>query len=386
MAILAMEFTTLSMSAVSPALANIGNAFPDIPHVFLSMLLTIPPLVSMPFTILSNRLVRQSVPFRMAACIGFLFLLSGGIGPYFSNNFYVILMCRILFGVGMGFILPMGTTIVYTYFNKEEAEIQCSNDIISNNLGAILFQLLGGILCSSFGWHATFLVYIMLLPSFMIVLFLMPEPGKIFAREAEEKVSKTKAHYGWNLWKWCFLYFLFCVLFYPLITDSPEIIERNGYGTAAGTAVMLVLFTVGGMLGGFAFRLKPLQKMKQRIFSFIFVICALGFAIIMLSDRLAMMIVGAGVFGIGYGIFMAAVIVFAGYSVPQDIRPGVTARMIVSAGAGEFSSAFIMLMAKNLFHSSYERFSFALSIAVFLILSIVFFVKHEAKRKMESTE
>ncbi len=370
--ILAMEFCTLAMSAVSPALAEIEKVFPNIPHAFFSMLATIPPLVCIPFAFLSNYLVRRKMRFRTMAIMGFLCLIIGGIGPYFSSSFISIVAWRMLFGVGMGLLSPLGTTIIFMFFAKEQAEIQAGYDIMANNIGAIIFQLFGGILCSSFGWRSTYLIYLILIPSFLIILFLFPEPNTVYGVEREEKSNGKKGHYGLALWKWCFLYFVFCVLFYPLVTDSSSIILNNGYGTTAGASILLTVYTLGGITGGFVFRMKRIRGMGQRLFAIIFAICSIGFLFIILSHGLFAMTIGSFIFGVGYGLFMAAIVVFAGFSVPKDVRPGVITRLLVAAGIGEFLSAFIMSMVVKLFNSNYERFPFVFSAVVYAVLSLVF--------------
>lgn len=90
--------------------------------------------------------------------------------------------------------------------------------------------------------------------------------------------------------------------------------------------------------------------------------------------------VGAALFGVGYGLFTAAIIIFAGYSVPKELRIGVMARILIFTGIGEFVSAFVMDFVKtSIFHSTHERFSFLFAAVCLLILAVAFLIKPKSK-------
>ena len=137
-AILTMEFNTPAMSAVSPALENIGAIFPGTPHAFLSMLSTLPALICVPVGMISTSLVGKNVTFRNMAVLGAILLLAGGLGPIFAETFPALLFWRLVFGVGMGVMSPMGGALMFSCMNKEETEKQSSADSISNSVGAIV--------------------------------------------------------------------------------------------------------------------------------------------------------------------------------------------------------------------------------------------------------
>ncbi len=121
--------------------------------------------------------------------------------------------------------------------------------------------------------------------------------------------------------------------------------------------------------------------MNSKIFAPIFAIGAIAFAVITAAKNVLAMTIGAAIFGIGYGMFTAAIVIFAGYSVPKELRMGVMARMLIFTGIGEFVSAFVMEFVKTtVFHSTYERFSFLFSAIVLVILAVVFLIKPNSKQ------
>lgn len=74
-AIMAMGFSSLALSAASPALANIEQAFPEVAHIYIAMLSTIPALISMPFELLTGMLAGKKVSFRNMSIIAFVLMV-----------------------------------------------------------------------------------------------------------------------------------------------------------------------------------------------------------------------------------------------------------------------------------------------------------------------
>lgn len=387
-AILTMEFNTLAMSAVSPALENIGAIFPGTPHAFLSMLSTLPALICVPVGMISTSLVGKNVTFRNMAVLGAILLLAGGLGPIFAETFPALLFWRLVFGVGMGVMSPMGGALMFSCMNKEEAEKQSSADSISNSVGAIVYQLLGGFLCATFTWRQTFLVYLLIIPTMGFVLYALSRidiANRCFLLDTPEQPTAAKgARYGAGFWCWCSLYGVFCILFYPLVTDMSTLVLNNNYGTATSVSIILSVYTVGGALGGYLYQFKPILALDTKVFALIFSLNALGFFIIIQATSVVPLVIGSFIFGIGYGLFTAAITIFAGYSVPQELRMGVMARILVFTGTGEFISAFVMsFVKKQVFHSSNDRFSYIFSCACLIVLAVFFLVKPKSAATVE---
>ena len=387
-AILVMEFNSLAMSAVSLALENIGAIFPEVPHAFLSMLSTLPALICVPVGVLSTSLVGRRITFRNMSVLGAILLALGGLGPMFAETFPALLFWRLVFGIGMGVMSPMGGALMFSCLNKAEAEVQSSADAISNSVGAIVYQLMGGYLCSAFSWRNTFLVYLLILPTMGFVLCALSRikiaNTCFIEKKAQQKRAAGKQHYGIDFWLWCSLYGVFCILFYPLVTDMSTLVLNNGYGTAASVSLILSIYTVGGAFGGYLYHFKPILDLDSKVFALIFSLNAVGFLIIIFADGVPLLLIGSLIFGVGYGLFTAAITIFAGYSVPKELRMGVMARILVFTGIGEFVSAFVLAFLKNrIFHSSNDRFSYIFSFVCLVILAVVFAIKPKGKEMEE---
>ncbi|MBO4717898.1 MAG: MFS transporter, partial [Spirochaetales bacterium] len=238
-ALCAMAFLGLAASATSPALATIGQHFPTATAEQIAAIATLSTLTGVPLTIISGLIAGRKVGFRTLAISGLSVTLIGGFLPYFATSIQQILLGRAILGIGHGLMTPVSTTVTLSVFKGDEIAKQYSRSSISTNVGAIIFQLLGGILCN-FSWRVPFMVYLAVIPVLILVILFLPEPGH--SVKAEPGLQKVK---GFDLKKivtkhvifWSLIHLLYMMWFYPYVTSTSGIILRNGYGNSTTSAI-----------------------------------------------------------------------------------------------------------------------------------------------------
>ena len=99
-ALVALSFLTLASSAVSPVLASVGEAYPDVSSTMISLLTTLPSLLAIPMTLICGHMAGKKVSYRTLTICGLTCNLISGIAPFFTHNFYLIVMWRYLFCCG----------------------------------------------------------------------------------------------------------------------------------------------------------------------------------------------------------------------------------------------------------------------------------------------
>lgn len=372
--VLAISFITLSMSATTPALADIAIAFPNAPQTAVALLATIPSLVAAPCSLLSGRIVGRYVKYRTVSIAGIAVILISGVIPTFLNSLTAIVLMRALTGVGMGFMSPIASSLTMNFLPREEAQIQLGRNAALANAGSIVFQMAGGYACS-LNWRYAFLAYLFILPVLVVVTALMPEPGAVVEKAEDQPVKapflKETRVYGSSFWLWCALMFLFIVLFYAYITNISSIILNSGYGTATTSAIILSLFGLGGTLGGH-FMSKWIARLQKNVFVPAALICALGLLITAFGENLAMMIIGSILFGVGYGMFLPSVSLFAGMCVSAENRAFALAITSIFSGVGTFLSAYIFAALASAVESTWDRLPVLLSSFGYLAVAIGF--------------
>lgn len=366
-ALLAIAFIQLSTSAVTPALATMSAKFSNISQNSIALLTTLPSLMSIPSTLIASSFVGKQLKYKSLVIFGFLCLLLGGIGPCLTENFYIILVWRAIFGIGIGCVIPLVMPLTMLFFNKEEVQGVMGANSISTNVGAILFQLLGGLLCSRFGWHATFFIYFLLIPC-AIVAFLMPEPEKQeqSLSESTEVVHNNSLR---GIMKWLVIDFFYMVFCFTLITQTSSAIAENGFGSSTVSGIALSLFTAGGVLGGIIFRKS--KKITGNVFIIIFANMFAGFVLMTIANNVIVFLLGEVFVGLGFGMFNPACNISVGLIVGADARARAASLLSAIGNLGGFLSVFLLSRIITALHLSGSSYMFLLSAIFFMLMLVI---------------
>lgn len=81
-ALVALSFLSLASSAVSPVLASVGEAYPDISSTMISLLTTLPSLLAIPMTLICGHMAGKKVSYRTLTICGLTCNLISGIAPF----------------------------------------------------------------------------------------------------------------------------------------------------------------------------------------------------------------------------------------------------------------------------------------------------------------
>lgn len=374
-ALVALSFLTLASSAVSPVLASVGEAYPDIPSTMISLLTTIPSLLAIPMTLFCGQIAGKKVSYRTLTVCGLTCNLISGIAPFFTNNFYLLLLWRALFGCGTGILTPLIMPVMMSVFQGDEVHRQASLNAVSTNIGAVMFQMLGGVACAWWGWQATFLIYIVVLPALLIVARLMPEPP---ALTEEEKSKKIPLSLFRPILKWCILYFFHMLLFYVCVTETSAVVMKSGFGSSMTAAVILSLVTLSGVAGGWLY--KFINKWEICALGGAYLFLSAGYLLMAVSSTVVIMGAGAILVGIGFGVNMPAIQVFVGMEIPGFARSNAASILNVFGSLGSFLSKFMIAAIAGLFGYENGRFNFAVCVGAYLVMALFCFFSGLKKR------
>lgn len=367
-----MSFLQMSMGAVTPALADIAMAFPAASSTSIALLTSIPTLFSIPCSILTGKIVGRFIKYKTLAVLGILIILVSGVLPYFAGSLALIIVLRAFLGLGLGLIAPLSPSITMNTLPRQEAERQLGRNGIAANGGAIIFQLLGGF-ASSIAWRLGFMTYFLALPMLLIVIICLDEPVIISENQTPERAKMNRTKLGKNLWFWGFLNGLFFILFYTMINDLSGVIAKNNMGNASSSAVAFSLFSIGGVLGGFLFS-KVVSKIQKLIISLGSIFCSIGFLTLAIGKNIGILYIGTTLFGIGFGMFVPAVTLYAGLSVSPENRPFAVSFLQIFSGVGTFSSAYIFASLRILFNGAGDRFALGVSSCIYGLIAVAFLV------------
>jgi len=361
--ILSIGFLILGIGTTSPALASIGKAFPKVNFSMILLVATLPSLFTVPFSLIAGKLAGDRMTYRSLIIIGIILFLFGGTAPYFMSNFTGILIMRAIFGAGLGLLYPIPTALIMNHFDGADVENLMGLNGVIQNVGGIVFQLLGGILCV-FNWRDTFLAHLLAIIPLIIVFFLLTEPPKVV------KVSGEKVKMPGMVYVWALIFLVYTALLYPMLTGMSSLVLTNNYGTAAGAGIALTMFTVGGMIAGAAYG--KLYRLATRFtFTIGLFIHAIGYIFIIYATNLMLLSVGATIVGIGFGLVTPAVLMSAGMLVPKKATAFAISIMMASMSIGGFASGFIFAFIEGSLKITSMKFPFVVGFVILLGYSVI---------------
>ena len=372
-ALCAMSFITLASSATSPALSTIAKSFPEASSEAIASIATLSSLTAVPFTVLSGLIVGKKIKFKLMAVLGLLISTIGGFMPFFSTTITEVLIGRAILGLGTGLLGPIVSTLTLSLFEGKDVAKQFSRNMMSTNIGAVLFQLAGGYLCN-YSWRMPFYAYLVVLPVAAIVFFCLPEPERIVTKDGDTKEKfSLREVLSPHVIFWGLLHALYMACFYAYVTESSGIITKNGYGTTMSVAIVLASFTAFGVVGGYLFY--PVNnKTGMKTLGIGFGIGALACIGIQLSGGLVSYYLVSIFFGVGYGMLAPSINYYLGIKIKPEYRAASVAAASLFSHLGSFGSPFMMSFFRNLFKSSSDRFSFLVGMFFYIAASLFFFL------------
>ncbi len=166
--------TVMASAAISPALARIRQAFPGADITLIKLVLTLPSLVIIPFTLVSGWLLKFFKK-KQVLMAGLVIYLVTGVGAGFAKTIGQLLFIRALFGIGVGLIIPLSTALIADFFEGEERTKMMGLSGSVSHFGGVIFTLLAGWL-ACISWRLAFGVYGLTLVIILMVMLWVPEP------------------------------------------------------------------------------------------------------------------------------------------------------------------------------------------------------------------
>lgn len=343
--------TVMSGAAVSPALARIAAAFPDVGATSIKLILTTPAVFIIVFSLLSGRLCARFSK-RGVLSVGLVIYLIGGLGGGAAPSFELLLVSRAVLGVGVGLMMPLATGLIADFFGGEERARMLGFSTAASNLGGIIATLMAGVLAAS-SWRYSFGVYGLGAPVLILVLAFLPEPERKDA-EARQRRKLPRTVYAWG-----FGVFAVMVAFYALPINLAIFLEQNNLGGASVAGVAASVLTGTGFVAGLAFA--RVRAFARSLFPALLpALFALGYLLLSRAADLPQALLGVGFVGLGVGWAMPALFNGATRAGGEGTGVPVMALMTSLVFTGQFLSPVILGSLSDAFGGGSTRFTFAM--------------------------
>lgn len=351
--------TVMSGAAVAPALARIAAAFPTVNPTSIKLILTLPAVFIIIFSLLSGWMSTR-IAKRHLLILGLTVYLLGGLGGGLATRFEFLLVARAVLGIGVGLIMPLATGLIADFYQGEERGKLMGYSTAASNLGGIIATLTSGLL-AAYSWRCSFAVYGVGFAVLALVLFFLPTP-QTEDRPAARSSKLSRAVYGWAASA-----FLLMLAFYAIPVNLAIFLDENSLGGASSSGVALAVVTASGFIAGLSF-----ASVKTALRGFLpillFALLSLGYFLLGQASDFFVVLLAASVMGLGFGWTMP--LLFIGATKAGGDGLGVPTMALVTSMIflGQFMSPLILDFVGSLCGDPSPRFAFVILAVVFAIL------------------
>ncbi|MEH7177128.1 MFS transporter [Neobacillus vireti] len=364
-----LAFQDVAAGVAGSIMADIIKAFPEYDPTIVMLVATFPGLIQIVPALFYGKLTKAFKK-KTLLLVGLTLFIVGGTLPTFIDSLPLIIAMRGLLGLGVGITMPLSIDVITDFFEGRERDflIGFGTSTIAC-IGAIFFQLGGGILADSFGWQYGFLTYLFPIWILAITMLYLPEPKKKQQTEAKTnaKVKLPKAIY----WV-CLGQVFYSGLIFGYVTNISVVIQGDQLGNATEAGLAISVFTFGTLLAGMAF-----GKIKHALPNFYLpvgvLVTGLGMAICYYSPTLTMIFIGSVIGGFAMGIGIPGVFTKVSELTPVGAPPQV-GLVVVGQGLGGILGPFGFQVVQNIFNQDIGRFPLAISAVGLIILALIWAV------------
>ena len=362
------SMTVMSAAIIGPALPQLAEAFAGQARVDLLArgVLVLPSLI-IALTAPAVGAAVDRYGRRLVLVLSLiLYSLAGSSGLWLAD-LTAILIGRAALGLSVAGLAVVSNTLLGDYFQGSERASFVGIQAAFIGFGGVAFVSAGGLL-ADVNWRAPFWVYLAALPMIPAVLAWLPEPAITAGSQAQSARGKAGLPLTWL----ALLYltaFTGVAAIYIVPVQLPffimAIAEKSN--TEVGLAISACLFVsalVSLNYGSIKARIN-----YQAAFALCFGLIGVGCALLSLAATYLAVLVAVAVVGLGAGLLMPSLNLWAVARAPVQIRGRVMGGLSTAIYLGQFGSP---LMIQPLLDAGSFGFAFLVSAGLVLLIAVGF--------------
>lgn len=385
-AFLGISFMLTSAYAINGALPQMTKSL-GVSATEVQALATTPSIVVTVFVLLSS-FIAAKLGDKKTIILGMLLVGFAGIVPFFVSSYAAILVSRMVLGAGFGIFNSLAVSMIAVMYQGQTRATMLGWRAAVEQIGQAVLTFVAGLLLN-FGWHTTFLVYLLAFPILYLFYVRVPDTTEMLA-EAEEKQGKTakKSLEGpkkispvvWILT----LFAAFLVIDYMAIQLSFPFMAQslgvNGMVVSTILSFMLVAAMVGGIVYG------TIQKLFGRFTLQVgLILMAISNYLVAFSNHNFVMLT-IGVLLIGFPMQLISPFIFSQLPnlAPLKKQSFVTSIILIGFNVGVFVEPFIISFLAGIMGNHTSNVSAAayttiplLGVILLIIAVITFFTNRK---------
>lgn len=320
--------------SISPVLSLIAEHYPEESINRVQMLVTVPGLLGMLISVLSGWLVLK-ISKKKLLTIGCFIMGVTGFMPLLRDQFELLFLSRVIFGLGLGLTTALSSVVIMECFQGKERVSAMGLQGASVGVGMLLTSVLGGIL-GKFGYQFAYFLHIIGFISMLAVVMLLPDTGRTRQHHTEEIRLNRKVI---GIFLLGFVEFMFLLTFNTNI--AMHLSERlrsdtENLGVLIGTFSGVQIFA--GLILGFVSKYTKKHTLAVALSS----LMVGTFIMSVFTDSFEMLLLGAFFCGMSQGIFVPQAMCELASMVQPIAMTMASAGLIVALNIGALVSPTVL--------------------------------------------
>lgn len=308
----------MAIVALMPVIPVLIQHFHDIPNIMtLAPLIVAAPGICVAFLSPYAGYLTDKLGRRKLLLIFTLFYGFGGILPFFIEDFTILMIGRLLLGIGEAFILTVANTLLGDYFEESERTKWLMWQSIAGAVSGFILLSVSGYL-SSLGWNYPFLVYSIAFIVTISTYFFIFEPKRIVQNPSVSSKLVVKVPKKIMI-RITLMTMVAAILYNVYIIHFSMALNVMGIFDQQKIGFYSALATFGVPIGAYLFKYFS-SKSPQFKFSLLFTLIGIGLIGIGFSPKIELTILFAWVQQLGVGMAIPILIAWALNEVPLEFR------------------------------------------------------------------
>lgn len=355
---------------VSPILDILNGQFSQFSYAVTSLIGTVS-TVSVSIAALITAIVCSKFGRKRTLLTGILLCAIGGTAGAFFDNFYILLVTRLVEGFGAGLAFNTGLIMIpYVFDGEEQINRVFGLTTAFSSITGMIISTLSGYL-GMMNWRYSFYIYAAGIVLFFIDLAVVPE---VDAESGSVSIKPSGAGL-----KHALLTFMFSVVGTIYFIDVAAFIAEAAGGTSAQAGIVSSIITLISFVMGLAFA-KVYGKVGRFTPMASFVFMALGAAVPLFAPGMTTIYVGSVLFGIGYGTYYPYISAeVAEFSSPENMEANMS-WMNVGYYIGQITCSFFMGLLAAVFKTESAFVNYWAMVIIFTLLAVICLIDAVAKK------
>ena len=303
----------LNITGISPILGVLNEKYHQYGTSMVQLLQTLPYLLLMLGSLLIGWWTTKASK-KKIVLLGLLIIGFCGIVPFFSEQFWVLFLSRLLIGFGFGIMGPMNTAIISELFEEQERAGYMGLHVVGMGVGTMAGNLLGGML-SGISFRYFYLAYLIAFISWGAVQFLLEETPPVKIEKASEMKLNAKVY---ALSFSSFAHTLFINAY--SMNVGIYILQNITEDTTVTGAVTTINAVFALMCGAFFAKISGL--LRQYTVAASILSAAAGYGVLLVLPGMAGVYIASALCGVSLSCFMAG----ASMQISVSVEPNAVAK------------------------------------------------------------